>query len=82
VSPFRCVSPFPEFEIGRAKNKICCSPECSKKNANKCALRYYHDGGGAERRDDRRARALRPIKAVGEWDGVALPPGVAKRLGL
>ncbi|MEQ1709323.1 MAG: hypothetical protein ABL864_13430 [Terricaulis sp.] len=37
---------------------------------------------GREARDERRAQAVRKIKPVGEWDGLALPPGAAKRLGL
>jgi len=78
----KCVICGAEFEIGRAKNKITCSPECAKRNANKSSLRHYHERGGAELRDARRQKVLRQIKAVGEWNGVALPPGVAKRLGL
>lgn len=78
----KCVICGAEFDIGRAKNKITCSAECGKINASKSSLRHYHERGGAEQRDARRQKALKPIKAVGEWNGVALPPGVAKRLGL
>lgn len=63
-----CIVCGAEFEIGRAKNKLTCSPECAKV--------HYSKRGYAQR------KAPKLMKAVGEWDGVALPPRAAKRLGL
>jgi hypothetical protein len=64
----KCVVCGAEFEIGRAKNKLTCSPACAR--------RHYNS------RSNEQKKAPKLIKAVGEWDGIALPPRAALRLGL
>lgn len=71
----------------RPPNAITCSDTCSRRHARFASKRYYHERGGAEKsaqqKRNARAAVLKPIKAVGEgWDCGALPPCVAKRLGL
>lgn len=67
----KCVICGVEFELGRAANKVTCSTECSKVHQNMSAKQRLEAKGKPRR-----------IRAVGEWNGVALPAGVAKRLGI
>lgn len=68
----KCVICGAEFELGRAKNKVTCSPKCSKTHQN-MSVRQREESKGK----------IRPMRAIGEdWHDIALPTRVAKRLGL